>query len=59
MEVNQQVRAGEQIGTVGGELTPEGAHIEFQVRIPLDGSIEPVDPLTWLRSRSGPPSRDP
>ena len=59
VEVNQQVRAGEQIGTVGGELTPEGAHIEFQVRIPLDGSIEPVDPLTWLRSRSGPPSRDP
>ena len=50
---NQVIRAGETIGTVGGERTAEGAHIEFQVRIPLDGAIEPVDPLTWLRSRAG------
>lgn len=54
---NQVIRAGEVLGTVGGERTPEGAHIEFQVRVPLDGSIEPVDPLTWLRSRAGGPAR--
>lgn len=53
VEVGQLVRAGQGVGTVGGERTAEGAHIEFQVRIPLDGAIEPVDPLTWLRSRAG------
>jgi septal ring factor EnvC (AmiA/AmiB activator) len=42
-----------EIGTVGGEQTPEGAHIEFQVRRPVNGTTQPVDPLTWLRSRSG------
>jgi murein hydrolase activator len=51
--VNQVIRAGQGIGTVGGERTAEGAHIEFQVRVPIDGTIEPVDPLTWLRSRAG------
>ncbi|HEX6134984.1 MAG TPA: peptidoglycan DD-metalloendopeptidase family protein [Longimicrobiales bacterium] len=59
VEVNQQVRAGEQIGTVGGERTAEGAHIEFQVRVPLDDGIEPVDPLTWLRARAGGADRTP
>ena len=53
VSVDQVVRAGQGIGTVGGERTAEGAHIEFQVRVPIDGSIEPVDPLTWLRSRAG------
>ncbi|HEX2168184.1 MAG TPA: peptidoglycan DD-metalloendopeptidase family protein [Longimicrobiales bacterium] len=53
VDVNQVVRAGQGIGTVGGERTEEGAHIEFQVRVPIDGAIEPVDPLTWLRSRAG------
>lgn len=52
VEVNQIVRAGQGIGTVGGDRTAEGAHIEFQVRVPLDGAIEPVDPLTWLRARA-------
>lgn len=51
--VNQVIRAGQGIGTVGGERTAEGAHIEFQVRVPIDGTIEPVDPLTWLRARAG------
>jgi len=50
----QQVAEGEVIGTVGGERTPEGAHIEFQVRAPgTHGSPEPVDPLDWLRRRAG------
>jgi murein hydrolase activator len=48
------VREGESIarnqvvGTVGGAGTPEGAHLEFQIRGP---GGEAVDPLAWLRSR--------
>lgn len=50
----QQVAARDVIGTVGGEKTPEGPHIEFQVRAPIrNGPPEPVDPLDWLRQRSG------
>ena len=49
----QAVTTGQVVGTVGGEQTPEGAHLEFQVRVPLrPGQIEAVDPLTWLRSRA-------
>ncbi len=48
------VAPGQVIGLVGGEQTPEGPHLEFQVRAPLRGTIpEPVDPLNWLRSRGG------
>jgi murein hydrolase activator len=43
-----QVTKGQVIGTVGGEHTPEGAHIEFQIRAP---GGQAVDPLTWLRGR--------
>lgn len=51
----QTVRGGTVIGTVGGEQTPEGPHIEFQVRAPVDdGYPDVVDPLNWLRSRSDP-----
>ncbi len=50
----QSVAAGQVIGTVGGENTPEGAHLEFQVRTPsAGGSPAPVDPLNWLRARAG------
>jgi len=50
----QTIPAGHVIGTVGGERTPEGPHIEFQVRAPVRGGIpEPVDPLNWLRAREG------
>ena len=42
------VTKGQVIGTVGGEGTPEGAHVEFQIRTP---GGEAVDPLTWLRGR--------
>ncbi|MCI0435460.1 MAG: peptidoglycan DD-metalloendopeptidase family protein [Gemmatimonadetes bacterium] len=49
----QPVTSGQVIGLVGGEQTPEGPHLEFQVRAPLRGTMpEPVDPLTWLRSRT-------
>lgn len=53
VKVNQQVNAGDTIGTVGGEQTADGPHIEFQVRVPREGNIEPVDPLAWLRARAG------
>lgn len=53
VRVGQQVTAGETIGVVGGEQTAEGPHIEFQVRVPMEGGVEPVDPLAWLRSRAG------
>jgi septal ring factor EnvC (AmiA/AmiB activator) len=43
-----QITKGQTVGTVGGEGTPEGAHVEFQIREP-GGSA--VDPLTWLRRR--------
>jgi septal ring factor EnvC (AmiA/AmiB activator) len=50
----QQVTSGQQIGTVGGAQTPEGARVEFRVMVPLQGGPpQPVDPLDWLRSRSG------
>lgn len=42
------VQKGQVIGTVGGESTAEGAHVEFQIRTP---GGEAVDPLTWLRGR--------
>jgi murein hydrolase activator len=42
------VAKGQVIGTVGGEGTPEGAHVEFQIRTP---GGEAVDPLAWLRGR--------
>jgi septal ring factor EnvC (AmiA/AmiB activator) len=53
VQVGQQVAAGHVVGTVGGEQTADGPHIEFQVRVPMAGSSEPVDPLSWLRSRAG------
>lgn len=50
----QKVASGQIIGTVGGEGTPEGAHLEFQVRTPSSsGTPTPVDPLNWLRARAG------
>jgi len=51
----REVEAGQVIGTVGGESTPEGAHLEFQIRAPVDGgSPQAMDPLEWLRPRNLP-----
>lgn len=48
------VRAGQTLGTVGGSDTPEGPHLEFQIRTPAeDGSPVARDPLEWLRPRGG------
>ena len=51
----RDVEAGQVVGTVGGESTPEGAHLEFQIRAPVDGgSPQARDPLRWLRPRNLP-----
>jgi murein hydrolase activator len=48
----RDVEAGQVVGTVGGADTPEGPHIEFQIRAPLQGSSPSAqDPLLWLRPR--------
>ncbi|MQA89379.1 MAG: peptidoglycan DD-metalloendopeptidase family protein [Gemmatimonas sp.] len=44
----QAVRPGEPIGTVGGETTSGGPHIEFQIRAPGGRA---VDPIGWLERR--------
>ncbi len=50
----RDVAEGQVVGTVGGTDTPEGPHIEFQVRAPEGGGApEARDPLLWLRSPSG------
>ncbi len=47
------VDTGQVVGTVGGADSPEGPHIEFQIRAPVDagGSPQAQDPLDWLRPR--------
>jgi septal ring factor EnvC (AmiA/AmiB activator) len=45
-----QVSRGQALGTVGGQGTPEGPHIEFQIRTPQGPA---TDPLGWLRKRAG------
>ncbi len=48
----RRIEAGQVVGTVGGADTPEGAHIEFQLRAPTrGGSPQAMDPLQWLRPR--------
>ncbi len=43
------VTRSQAVGTVGGERTPEGAHLEFQIRAPGGAA---VDPLAWLQARN-------
>jgi septal ring factor EnvC (AmiA/AmiB activator) len=45
-----RVVRGQRLGAVGGEATPEGPHLEFQIRSP---GGEATDPLVWLRNRGG------
>jgi septal ring factor EnvC (AmiA/AmiB activator) len=46
------VAAGQVVGTVGGSQTPEGPHLEFQIRAPVQGGApQAMDPLQWLRAR--------
>lgn len=54
VQAGDAVQQGQTIGTVGGDQTPEGAHIEFQVRAPVDGGLpQPLDPLNWLQKQAG------
>lgn len=52
----RQVSPGQVVGTVGGGDTPEGPHLEFQIRAPQVANGNPLaqDPLRWLRSRERP-----
>ncbi len=43
------VASGQTVGRVGGSNTPEGPHVEFQIR----ERGRPVDPLPWLRNVRG------
>jgi len=46
----RDVAAGQVVGTVGGAETPEGPHVEFQIRAPVNGGApQAQDPLQWLR----------
>jgi septal ring factor EnvC (AmiA/AmiB activator) len=48
----RDVASGQVVGTVGGADTPEGSHVEFQIRAPVNGSTpQAQDPLLWLRPR--------
>ena len=50
----REVAVGQVVGTVGGADTPEGPHMEFQIRAPIDGGDPRAqDPLAWLRARGG------
>jgi len=52
----REVEAGQVVGTVGGSQTPEGPHMEFQIRAPIGGGApQAMDPLQWLKSRSRSP----
>jgi septal ring factor EnvC (AmiA/AmiB activator) len=52
----REVKAGQVVGTVGGSQTPEGPHMEFQIRAPVGGGApQAMDPLQWLKSRSRTP----
>ncbi|MDZ7779246.1 MAG: peptidoglycan DD-metalloendopeptidase family protein [Gemmatimonadota bacterium] len=48
----RDIGAGQVVGTVGGEETPEGPHIEFQIRAPAGaGAPQAQDPMGWLRPK--------
>lgn len=50
----RDVETGQVVGTVGGSDTPEGPHIEFQIRAPVEGGTpQALDPLQWLKPRGG------
>lgn len=54
VEEGQSVGAGEVLGAVGGTGSREGPHLEFQIWAPgARGGPRTVDPVEWLRDRSG------
>ncbi len=52
VDEGEQVGAGQVVGEVGGVGSPEGPHLEFQIREPTSsGEPRAVDPVKWLRNR--------
>jgi septal ring factor EnvC (AmiA/AmiB activator) len=51
----RDVGEGQVVGTVGGADTPEGPHLEFQIRVPEVPGGSPLarDPMQWLRPIQG------
>ncbi|MDH5589186.1 MAG: peptidoglycan DD-metalloendopeptidase family protein [Gemmatimonadota bacterium] len=50
----RDVEPGQVVGPVGGGETPEGPHLEFQIRAPnAGGSPQVQDPLLWLKPKEG------
>jgi septal ring factor EnvC (AmiA/AmiB activator) len=50
----REVQAGQVVGTVGGGDTPEGPHLEFQIRRAVGEDLPRAqDPLEWLRPQTG------
>jgi septal ring factor EnvC (AmiA/AmiB activator) len=49
----REVAVGQVVGTVGGANSPEGPHLEFQIRSSESGLPRALDPLTWLRAQGG------
>ena len=48
------VNVGHVVGTSGGKNTAQEPHIEFQLRVPVDGAApEAQDPLKWLKPKAG------
>ncbi len=47
----REIAVGQVVGTVGGADTPEGPHLEFQVRTTASGFPRAEDPLRWLRAQ--------
>ncbi len=45
----ESVIIGQPIGRVGGSMSPEGPHLEFQIRV----NSRAVDPRPWLRNQGG------
>ncbi|MGE0440817.1 MAG: murein hydrolase activator EnvC [Gemmatimonadales bacterium] len=48
VQPNDQVTKGQRIGSVGGDNTPDGSHLYFEIR--GDNQIA-LDPTDWLRRR--------
>jgi septal ring factor EnvC (AmiA/AmiB activator) len=48
VKVGDQIGKGQSIGTVGGENTPEGSHLYFEIRGENQIALDPTD---WLRRR--------
>ncbi len=49
VKVGDQIAKGQAVGSVGGENTPEGSHLYFEIRGENQIALDPTD---WLRRRN-------